>query len=45
MISMWQERDGDGTEEGENLLTNQLMVGSQPGPIKCKLNKQIHDLH
>lgn len=49
MFSRWQERDGGGTEGGEDLLLDQLMMGLQPGPIKQELSRQMrrdkkHDL-
>ncbi|KAM3617411.1 uncharacterized protein V6R79_005815 [Siganus canaliculatus] len=37
----WQERDAGGTEEDEDLLLGQMMVGLQPGPIKQELSRQI----
>ncbi|KAM3608447.1 uncharacterized protein V6R79_025602 [Siganus canaliculatus] len=41
MFYRWQERDAGGTEEDEDLLLDQLMVGLQPGPIKQELSRQI----
>lgn len=41
VFSRWQERDGGGTEEGEELLLDQLMVGLQPGLIKQERSRQM----
>ncbi|KAL7868397.1 hypothetical protein SRHO_G00097810 [Serrasalmus rhombeus] len=37
----WQKQDLDDTEEGDDLLLDQLMVGLLMGPIKQELSRQI----
>lgn len=41
LFSRWRERDAGGTEEGDDLLLDQLMVGLRTGPIKQELSRQI----
>lgn len=41
LFSRWQERDAGGTEDGEDLLLDQLMVGLCAGPIKQELSRQL----
>lgn len=37
----WQEQDREGTEEDQDLLLDQLMVGLRPGPVKQELSRQL----
>lgn len=37
----WQQQDEGGTEEENDLLIDQLMVGLQAGPIKRELSRQM----
>lgn len=37
----WQEGDRDGTEDENDLLLDQLMVGLQRGPLKQELTRQM----
>lgn len=41
MSAYIQERDAGGTEDGEDLLLDQLMVGLCAGPIKQELSRQL----
>ncbi|XP_041920929.1 uncharacterized protein LOC121684874 [Alosa sapidissima] len=38
---LWRERDAGGTEEGDDLLLDQLMVGLCAGPVKQELSRQM----
>lgn len=41
LFHRWQERDKERTEERDDLLLEQLMVGLIPGPIKQELSHQM----
>lgn len=41
MFSRWREQDVDGTEQRDDLLLDQLIVGLCTGPIKQELSRQI----
>ncbi|KAK7883852.1 hypothetical protein WMY93_026975 [Mugilogobius chulae] len=41
VFSRWQERDQDGTEDSDDLLLDQLMVGLRKGQVKQELSRQM----
>ena len=41
VFSRWREQDADGTDQQDDLLLDQLIVGLRAGPIKQELSRQI----